>query len=251
MSTPAVVNFQTIGSNVLTAAIRPVGANKSIGFDSIGNTAPEGCSVEEPVESEALRGKALSRPASPSLEAKSAKDLPHKREGSIRKVARANCKELRRRQERIENNIHKAARLELAYLNKAAEARERRDRFLLLHDAMSCKTLRERVSRDTTSSPITSRELQALLRGIKSNFRSMASLERRYLAKSKDIRTQRTKLTKLFEQTTDMLIRKVAKDVEQEPTNFPPILASPGRGKNMGGGRKGGSKRAEVIDLTA
>jgi len=132
---------------------------------------------------------------------------------------------LRRRIERVGSKIHKAARIELAYLNKAAKLRDQRCRWTELYKVVACKDLhvklKARVIDDT--SPISLRELQNVIIRVKDKVREIKRVEKSLLAKSREIRDKRCEWTTLYERANErlkqarMLKRSNAADIHVLP----------------------------------
>jgi hypothetical protein len=124
-------------------------------------------------------------------------ELPVKRGSAGTVSLKANF--LLHRRQRIESKVQKAACMELAYLNKATEVQDKRNRWIQLHGVMTLDDLRQRLSCNSAS-PMSLKELNGLIVRINANIEKMDRLEKVCLEKSKEVRDKRFQWIKLLRQ---------------------------------------------------
>ena len=157
-------------------------------------------------------------------------------DGSAKKTGskRQRLKHLKKQMARMEEQIQKAIRVELTYLDNAKEIRDKRDR---LKDA--CDSLQNNMKRHGQLSESSETRLKEEMEKVQAKIQKATRLENTYLKKSKQVHDKRYRWTKLYEHAckerqqledhSSSEVLSVASDRSVGSTgsmNLPPLLPS-------------------------
>ena len=149
------------------------------------------------------------------------KEVPRKRRSSGTSTSvcsKISLENLRRRKVKIELKLHKAARLELAFLDRAAAAGQKRSALTQLLNLLTCNKFQDLVSQEK-GAPLSLPELSSMVSGIESNLKKMAQAESKYHAKSAQVRRKRSQWSKMYKQTNAVLLQQSSRaNCLQSPT---------------------------------